>query len=432
MSRSVTRGITGRGWVWGLTGSLWVHAALLAFVLLRGARAGTGNLPALVAFDAGAPAALAPADPIFIDVSAAELLAPPPAADEVEVARPWDAPERERDDAPARTTAPREAEGRDRAAPAADQGIDGGRRPDPAFRRDRSTLHARVTDGAAEAQPSHLLTSRRSSSPQALRRERRTGVGDQVATSELSRLPLAARAESPLLLDGQGEAAAPATGGAAPARVDAHPRVARASDHEALDRGVGPLDAEAGARAFDVEARGRAADDRHLRVASNETRPGITDFSHAGISAPSDALVGRGPGSAPGAVARTAAGAAPEEYGARDPRQIGPHVSERTLERRYQRYVLEISQRVNRIREFPKKLALRLEQGETIVEFVVGTDGRLGDGPRVVKSSGFEEFDSAAMRAVLRAAPFPPMPDAAKARPLPVSLRVAFENPVVR
>ena len=59
------------------------------------------------------------------------------------------------------------------------------------------------------------------------------------------------------------------------------------------------------------------------------------------------------------------------------------------------------------MREFPKALALRLEQGETIVEFVVGVDGRLGDGPRVVKSSGFEEFDSAALRAVRRAAPFP-------------------------
>ena len=92
----------------------------------------------------------------------------------------------------------------------------------------------------------------------------------------------------------------------------------------------------------------------------------------------------------------------------------------------------EISQRVNRIREFPKRLALRLEQGETIVEFVVRTDGQLGDGPRVVKSSGFEEFDSAAMRAVLRAAPFPPMPGGPSARPLPVSLRVAFENPLVR
>ncbi len=64
--------------------------------------------------------------------------------------------------------------------------------------------------------------------------------------------------------------------------------------------------------------------------------------------------------------------------------------------------------------------------------FVVDVNGRLGDGPRVIKSSGFEEFDAAAVRAVRRAAPFPPMPDPGKAHPLSVSLRVTFDNPVVR
>jgi len=111
---------------------------------------------------------------------------------------------------------------------------------------------------------------------------------------------------------------------------------------------------------------------------------------------------------------------------------IGPDPSERTLDRRYDRYKKEIEQRVNRMREFPRALALRLEQGETIIKFVVGTDGRIGEGPHIVKSSGFEEFDSAAVRAVQRAAPFPPMPNPGQARPLPVSLRVTFDNPVVR
>ena len=111
---------------------------------------------------------------------------------------------------------------------------------------------------------------------------------------------------------------------------------------------------------------------------------------------------------------------------------MGPDVNERTLDRRYQRYKLEIRQRVNRVLEFPRALAVRLEQGETIVEFVVDVDGRIGEGPRVVKSSGFEEFDSAAVRAVRRAAPFPPMSDRGSARPLPVSMPVTFDNPVIR
>ena len=77
--------------------------------------------------------------------------------------------------------------------------------------------------------------------------------------------------------------------------------------------------------------------------------------------------------------------------------------------------------------DFPRQLAIRLEQGVTVVSFVVAADGRVIDGPRVVKSSGFAEFDSAALHAVRRAAPFPPMPFT-----LPVSTTVIFDNPVIR
>ena len=77
--------------------------------------------------------------------------------------------------------------------------------------------------------------------------------------------------------------------------------------------------------------------------------------------------------------------------------------------------------------DFPRRLALRLEQGVTVVYFVVGADGRIADGPRVVKSSGFDEFDKAAIGMVRRAAPFPPMPFV-----IPISMSVIFDNPVIR
>ena len=160
--------------------------------------------------------------------------------------------------------------------------------------------------------------------------------------------------------------------------------------------------------------------------------PGITDFSRPAAPARAAAATGRGPAETPGAVARPATGSAASEMGAPAPQDVALVVDERTQDRRYQRYYQEISQRVARVREFPKALALRLEQGETIVQFVVGVDGQLRDGPRVVKSSGFSEFDSAALRAVKRAAPFPPMPDRPNARPVPVSLRQIFDNPVIR
>jgi protein TonB len=87
---------------------------------------------------------------------------------------------------------------------------------------------------------------------------------------------------------------------------------------------------------------------------------------------------------------------------------------------------------VNAVNDFPKALALRLEQGETIVGFVVDAEGRLIDGPRVLKGAGFQEFDAAALRKVRRAAPFPPLPSPGGTRSLRMSLRVTFDNPVVR
>jgi protein TonB len=169
-----------------------------------------------------------------------------------------------------------------------------------------------------------------------------------------------------------------------------------------------------------------------MRTASNELHPGLTDFSRSASLARAPSPDGRGPGATPGAVARSSTGTAPVLYGARDPAADGPDVNERTAARRYDRYLLEVQSRVHKAMEFPKGLALRLEQGETVVSFLIEIDGRLGDGLRIVKSSGFPEFDNAAVRAVRRAAPFPPMPDRGSARPQRVSMSLTFDNPVIR
>jgi TonB family protein len=374
--------------------------------------------------------ALAPgALPIEVtDIEVTELPpqdAPPP------LVRPWDAPPGERDNPIARTRAPADSDSRDRQAPAPDSGLAGGAPLDHAFRLDRSTLRSRLTDGAAEAQPSRLRISSRRASPQAIRRESTIGVGDSVRTVVPTRAPISsANAAADPAVGGEPAGAALA---AAPATLaDGAPLVARVDPEPTAAHAVGPLDAEEGKRTFDTQQPGRAADNRTQRTASAELHPGITDFSRAAAAQPIALAEGRGPSQSPGAVSRPASGTAAAELGARNPRELGREIAERTLDRRYDRYIDEIRQRVRRIREFPRSLAVRLLEGETIVVFVVDVNGRLGDGPRVIKSSGFEEFDAAAMRAVRRAAPFPPMPDAATARPLSVSLRVIFDNPVVR
>jgi TonB family protein len=411
--------------MWAVAGSSVVHVLVLAG-LWRGARE-----PAV----AGAAEVVVElkADPTAWDklAGAAEALPDPPipTVDEAVVARPIDAPEGERDNAVAKTVAPRAGEGRECATPAPDEGDAGGRLPGLATRRDRSTLQSRVADAETDAQSSRLRTSSRSSSPQAVRREAKTGVGDSVRTSEATRAPSAAApAPAPEPPAAPPDVAGPAAGAKVAARVE--PLVlATASLRPTPDRGAGPLDAETGARMFDVDARGRAADDQIRRAVSNEAHPGITDFSHAGVAGPADLRQGRGPGDAPGAVARATNGTAPSVYGARNPQALAAEAAARTRERVYDRYRQEIQRRVQNVLVFPKVLALRLEQGEAVVTFVVRPDGGLGDGPRIVKSSGFDEFDAEAVKAVLRAAPFPRRSETAG---LSLSMPVTFENPLVR
>jgi TonB family protein len=425
MRRRLQRRARWNGWTWAVVGSLGVHALVLGGLVAGRAPAASEPLvvelraePATFAWDELAPPAAAIAEP---------QVPMPRTVDEAVVARPLDAPEGERDNAVAKTVAPRDGEGRTRATPAPDDGASGGRLPALATRRDRSSLQSRVADAETAAQSSRLRTSRRAASPQAVRQELTTGVGDSVRTSEATRAPSAATPE-PSPAASPSDVAGPAPGAAVAERAE--PLVlANVSERPTPVRGAGPLDAELGARQFDVETRGRVADDETRRAASNAEHPGITDFSHAGVAAAVDAREGRGPGTAPGAVARETHGVASAVYGARSPQDLAAEVAERTRERLYNRYRQEIQRRVQNVLVFPKVLALRLEQGEAVVTFVVRPDGGLSDGPRIVKSSGFQEFDAEAVKAVLRAAPFPRRGEGSG---LSLSMPVTFENPLVR
>jgi TonB family protein len=420
------------GWLIALGGSIVAHLGILAALFaFGGLRIGTSADPVAAPDATWSVLEITPIA-LPVEIAGDEVSDPPLPDDAGPGPRPWDAHEGEHDNPVARTVAPANADGRDRQAPAPDRGARGGAPPLAAYRLDSSTLRARLTDGARVSQPARLRISSHRASPQAIRQEHRIGIGDSARTVVPTRAPSPAPAPASLARALGGEPAGAAATEASPARAETPPAEGQVGARTTLVHAVGPLDAEAGARRFDVERPGRATDDQTQRAASDELHPGLTDFTRASALRATAMAEGHGPATTPGAVARPSTGSAPAEFGARDPQATGLEVSDRTLDRRYQRYIQEVSQRVRRIREFPRSLALRLEQGETIVQFVVGIDGRLGDGPRVMKSSGFEEFDAAAVRAVRRAAPFPPMPDPGSARPLPVSLRVTFDNPVVR
>ena len=119
-------------------------------------------------------------------------------------------------------------------------------------------------------------------------------------------------------------------------------------------------------------------------------------------------------------------------YGARDATNRAADVKEATRQAYHSRYVQELQRRIRDRLIWPKALALRLEQGETIVKFAVESNGHLVRELRVVKSSGFPEFDDAAVEAVRRASPFPPLPAPLSPGPLVFSMRFPFENPLIR
>jgi TonB family protein len=413
------------GWLFGFAGSAALHVCVVGVLFVFGRsdrRAAAASSEAAASSDA---IALATVEATFANPDPLAAAIP---VDVEPPSRVWDAREGDRDSLVPASVAPSDSDGRRRAAPAPDHGEAGGHPPDHAYRRDESTLRYRLTDGANEWQQARTRTSGRSASPQAIRREPVVGIGDSVRSETPRRSPAPSPTSSVPLGGPTGAGPAEANNeAAAPTEAPIPVPSAELAAIAAPARGTGPLDADQGARSFDSERTGKAADNDTLRAASNELHPGLTDFARPAATAATASRDGRGPGLQAGAVARPAAGTAPTQLGLPDRAATAAEAIARARARQQARYELQIRQRVNDVLEFPKPLALRLEQGETVVYFAVGTDGRLSEGPRVLKSSGFAEFDSAAIQAVRRAAPFPAMPFS-----VPMRMAVTFDNPVIR
>ena len=101
-----------------------------------------------------------------------------------------------------------------------------------------------------------------------------------------------------------------------------------------------------------------------------------------------------------------------------------------TYQRAYDMYVTRVREKVDPLWSFPRELAVKLEQGDVLMAFVIRKDGRVTD-VRVLKGSGFPSFDKNVTNAIKKAAPFPPLPET-----LGSELRVMapFEgsNPAIR
>ena len=80
--------------------------------------------------------------------------------------------------------------------------------------------------------------------------------------------------------------------------------------------------------------------------------------------------------------------------------------------------------------EFPRELAVRMEQGDVFVGFTIRKDGSVSD-VRVLKGSGFYKFDKNVLAAIKKAAPFDRLPETLGAA-LRVTAPFDGANPAIR
>jgi TonB family protein len=75
-----------------------------------------------------------------------------------------------------------------------------------------------------------------------------------------------------------------------------------------------------------------------------------------------------------------------------------------------------------------------MDQGVVVYAFQVDRAGQLVGAPRLARSSGFADFDAAALRAIRATLPTAPPPSALMEgrSAIPIRLHLDFSNPMVR
>ena len=104
-----------------------------------------------------------------------------------------------------------------------------------------------------------------------------------------------------------------------------------------------------------------------------------------------------------------------------------------TSDARYRTWLLAQRRRIEERLVFPRPRQLARDQGTSVVRVVIRRDGSSASAPRVIRSSGFEDLDGAALAAVRDSLPFGPIPlDLAVGhREITVTLPIEFANPMV-
>ncbi len=230
------------------------------------------------------------------------------------------------------------------------------------------------------------------------------------------------------LSDNSGQGGAPGQTGeewfAIDPRFDEAPTARTSTVAGSLLTTVEAARSERGAASADNQKRGPAEQAMDAPARSNRSSASAFDLGAPSAGGES----GLGAGGKRGASTATSGGTGTAAHAGEDGDARASTQASRTIPYFYSMY-----RRIDKELRFPKKLALDLEQGETILSFTLDETGRVRS-LQVSKSSGFKEFDAEAKRAFLAAAPFGRVP--------PVLLRgkdelrviapYYFRNPLIR
>jgi TonB family protein len=313
-------------------------------------------------------------------------------------------------------------------------GDDEGGVPSFSGRRDRDQLRSQIWNGLAAYQVPHRQNAERSSTPESLARLPETGFDSRKSRARRARAGAAAAQI--------GEPGADGTGGRVDeverAWRDADPRLDTGPAAMQLQRQVGSTEpgearplVDRGPTAVETERPGPALDATSAAAASSERDPMPLELTRASAGGREEEGGVEGPSRQGGVSATsplggsvTSATRAHLVQGAGRP-ALRAHRQDPYFRRMYQR--------IDSVVEYPRRLAMALEQGEVIVAFTLLANGSIGE-VRVLKSSGFEEFDDELTRALRVAAPFGPVPSSLRGRSdrVEVMAPYKFSSPLIR
>ncbi len=203
----------------------------------------------------------------------------------------------------------------------------------------------------------------------------------------------------------------------------------RSRSHGALQSQAVPMmharpDVDPGPPATLASATGRVRDNRNADLRAAQL---MQSFVQAGASGSQRAQGrgGQGLGAEPGAGVDRKAGSRAQVFGEGGEGEPGGE--------RYIRWYAEQRSRITRVLVFPRSRQLAMDQGTTLLRLWVGRNGGLLERPSVMRSSGFDDLDQAALTAVMRAVPFSPLPDdiAPDSQRIRLTVPIEFWNPTV-